>query len=249
MSDKRISVDPRETEKFTAMMEQWWDPTGDFKPLHRLNPVRLRFIRDKVVAHFGLDPQSLRPFEGLKFADVGCGGGLICEPMARLGAQVLGADATEKAVEVARLHAAQSGLDIDYRLATAEELAHEGERADVVLALEVIEHVASIEHFLDGVTTLVKPGGLLVITTLNRTAKALALAVIGAEYVLRWLPRGTHDWRKFVKPGEIRTPLAEAGFDVQPPVGVSYNVFKNSWELSNDVDVGYMICALKPGAN
>jgi len=225
------------------MAESWWDPRGQFKPLHRLNPVRLRFIRDRVCRHFTRDPESPQPLTGLRLLDIGCGGGLVAEPLARLGAAMVGVDATEPNIAVARLHAGQVGLAIDYRHGSAEELARAGERFDVVLALEVIEHVADLSVFVQAMTALVEPGGLLILSTLNRTAKAFALAIIGAEYVLGWLPRGTHDWRKFRRPSELAGALRQQGFTLAELTGLVYSALSDDWSLGRDLDVNYMAVA------
>lgn len=243
----RPSIDEAEVAKFTAMAAEWWDPGGKFKPLHKFNPVRLGFIRDTVVDHFGLDPTARRPFEGLRVLDIGCGGGLVSEPMARLGAAVTGVDASEANIKTAMTHAGQSGLEVDYRAGTAEELIAAGEGPfDVVLNLEVVEHVADPEQFLRDTARLVAPGGLMLVATLNRTPKAFALAIVGAEYVLGWLPRGTHEWSKFLKPREIVDALTGAGLTVRAPQGVSYNPLMDSWRLSQDTDVNYMIVSARP---
>ncbi|MEM9738986.1 MAG: bifunctional 2-polyprenyl-6-hydroxyphenol methylase/3-demethylubiquinol 3-O-methyltransferase UbiG [Pseudomonadota bacterium] len=242
----RPSIDPAEVAKFTAMAAEWWDPTGKFKPLHKFNPVRLGFIRDTVVGHFDLDGAKRRPFEGLRFLDIGCGGGLVSEPMARLGAAVTGVDASEANIKTAMTHAGQSAVDVDYRAGTAEELIEAGEGPfDVVLNLEVVEHVADPAAFLRDTASLVAPGGLMVVATLNRTPKAFALAIVGAEYVLGWLPRGTHEWNKFLKPREIVSSLSEAGMTVRAPQGVSYNPLMDAWRLSGDTDVNYMIVSTR----
>ena len=243
---KAASVDPQEIEKFTAMAESWWDPAGKFAPLHRLNPVRLRFIRDRLCAHFNTEPAGTRPLEGLHILDIGCGGGLLCEPLTRLGARMTGIDAAEKNIQVAKLHAEQSGLSIDYRHAAAETLAAAGETFDAVLNMEVVEHVADVEGFLATSGQLVAPGGATVIATLNRTAKSFALAIVGAEYVMRWLPRGTHDWRKFLRPSEVAAGLRRGGLDVLEVIGVAYSPLTATWRLSQDLDVNYMIFAAKP---
>lgn len=239
------TVDAEEIAKFAAMAAEWWDPAGKFAPLHRFNPVRLQFIRDTICAHFGRDPKALRPFDGLSLLDIGCGGGLLSEPMARLGAQATGIDASATNIGVARAHAGEQDLAIDYRHTTAEDLAETGARFDVVLNMEVVEHVASVPLFLEAAGALVAPGGLMILATLNRTAKAFALAVVGAEYVLGWLPRGTHRHSKFVRPAEIRDALRPHGFKVNPPQGVSYRPLSGSWRLSSDVAVNYMIVAEK----
>jgi 2-polyprenyl-6-hydroxyphenyl methylase/3-demethylubiquinone-9 3-methyltransferase len=240
------SVDPQEIAKFTAMAESWWDPAGKFAPLHRLNPVRLRFIRDRLCAHFGRDTAAERPLEGLRILDIGCGGGLLCEPLTRLGARMTGVDASEKNIHVAKLHAGQSELSIDYRHTAAETLAAAGETFDAVLNMEVVEHVADVEGFLATSGQLVAPGGATVVATLNRTAKSFALAIVGAEYVMRWLPRGTHDWRKFLRPSEVAAGLRRAGLDILEVTGVAYSPLTATWRLSQDLDVNYMIFAAKP---
>lgn len=243
------TVDPAEVEKFAALAAEWWDDDGPFKPLHRLNPVRLRFIRDRLAMRFGRDVQSERPLEGLRIVDIGCGGGLLAEPLTRLGASVTGIDATEKNIGIARIHAAETGLEIDYRVATAESLAGAGERFDAVLNMEVIEHVANVDMFLAATATLTKPDGVMFLATLNRTAKSYALAIIGAEYLLRWLPRGTHDWQRFVKPSELAAGLRAAGMNIAEMTGVVYNPFSDRRSLdSNDLAVNYMAVAERRSA-
>ncbi len=243
------SIDPAEVERFSAMAAQWWDPKGKFKPLHVFNPVRLGFIRDEAARRFGRDPTQRRPFEGLRLLDIGCGGGLLSEPMARLGFSVTGVDASERNIGVARAHAEPQGLAIDYRADTAENLLAQGEPPfDVVLNMEVIEHVADPARFLKDCARLLAPGGLMIVATLNRTPKALALAVVGAEYVLRWLPRGTHDWRKFIKPDEIRGFLQDEPVSVAGPFGVSYAPLTGRWSSSLDTDVNYMMTVDKTAA-
>lgn len=243
-----LSVDPAEIEKFAALATTWWDAEGPFRPLHRLNPVRLRFIRDRLAAQFGRDANADRPLEGLRIADIGCGGGLLAEPLTRLGATVTGIDATAKNIGVARAHAAESGLDIDYRVATAETLRDAGERFDAVLSMEVIEHVADIDAFLAAAAELVDRGGLMFLATLNRTLKSYALAIVGAEYILRWLPKGTHDWKRFVRPSELAASLRGAGMRIGDITGVVYNPLTDRWSLNTrDLDVNYMAVAEKPG--
>jgi len=237
------SVDPAEVAKFSAMAAEWWDPTGKFAPLHKFNPVRLGFIRDTAAAHFRR--QDLSPFEGLGLLDIGCGGGLLCEPMARLGFGVVGADASEKNVKTAMTHAAGAGLAIDYRVTSAEALAGDGAAFDVVLNMEVVEHVADLAGYLKACGRLVKPGGLMFVATLNKTLKSLALAKIGAEYVLRWLPPGTHDWNRFIEPARLRAMLADAGLKVVKTQGVSFDPLNWAWKLSGDTDVNYMVVAEK----
>lgn len=242
-----FSVNPEEVARFSALAEKWWDPRGEFAPLHKFNPTRLMFIRDEASRRFGRDPNARRPFEGLSLLDIGCGGGLLSEPMSRLGFKVTGADASPRNIGTARAHAEPQGLDIDYRAITAEALAEEGAGPfDVVLNMEVIEHVEDPGEYLRTCARLVKPGGVMIVATLNRTLKALALAKIGAEYVLRWLPPGTHDWSKFLKPEEIRGFLAGEPLDVRGPYGVSYNPLADRWSLSADTDVNYMMVVEKP---
>ncbi|MAF94918.1 MAG: bifunctional 3-demethylubiquinol 3-O-methyltransferase/2-polyprenyl-6-hydroxyphenol methylase [Rhodospirillaceae bacterium] len=234
-----------EIARFAAIAESWWDPAGDFRPLHRLNPARLEFIRDHGARHFGRDPLGPGPFKGLSVLDIGCGGGLLSEPMRRLGAAVTGIDAGQEAIEIAKAHARQSGLDIGYRHRLPEELDAEKGRFDLVLNMEVVEHVADLGAFLAASAGLVKPGGAMVLSTLNRTLKALALAKIGAEYVLRWLPRGTHDWRKFVRPSELAAGLRSGGVDITGLKGMSYDPIGDEWRLSGDLAVNYLAFAVK----
>lgn len=236
------TVDAAEIERFARIADEWWDPAGKFAPLHRLNPVRIGYIRDQAARHWQRDVLSGQPLAGLSLLDIGCGGGLLCEPMARLGASVTGIDAAARNIAVARLHAEGQALAVDYRQNTAELLAEQGARYDIVLALEIVEHVADIDLFLRSCGRLVKPGGLLFLSTLNRTTKAWLLAIAGAEYVLGWLPRGTHDWRKFLKPSEIVRGLAAGGIEAQEIVGVIYSPLSRNWSLSkNDLDVNYML--------
>jgi 2-polyprenyl-6-hydroxyphenyl methylase / 3-demethylubiquinone-9 3-methyltransferase len=241
----RTTIDEAEVERFSRMAAEWWSPTGKFKPLHKFNPVRLTYIREKVLETFDCDPKSVKPFKGLRFLDIGCGGGLLSEPMARLGAEIVGADPSPVNIEVAKLHAAESGLAIDYRALTAEALAAAGEKFDVILNMEVVEHVADVELFIEACGSMVKPGGLMFIATINRTLKALGLAIFGAEYVLRWLPRGTHQYEKLVRPQELTAALGKAGMDVAETTGVFYNPLTDSWNKSRDIDVNYMVLAVK----
>lgn len=234
------SVDRAEIAKFEAMAAAWWDPAGKFRPLHRLNPVRIGFIRDRACQHFGRDPKAPRPLEGLTLLDIGCGGGLIAEPMARLGARVVGLDAAERNIQIARAHAAESGLAIDYRHETAEALRDRGQQFDIVLNLEVVEHVADVDGFVGATVDLTRPDGLMVVATLNRTAKSFALAIVGAEYLLRWLPRGTHDWRRFLKPSELDRHLRHHGAGIAELVGVSYDPLNDRWATSRDLAVNYL---------
>ncbi len=240
------TVDREEIAKFTAMAESWWDPQGKFRPLHRLNPVRVGYIRDRLAARFGRDPLGPRPLAGLTLLDIGCGGGLLAEPLARLGAEVTGIDAAEKNIRIARLHAEQMGLRITYLPCAAEDLVRTGQRFDAVLAMEVIEHVADVAAFVAAADRLLKPEGLFFGATLNRTAKSFALAIVGVEYILRWLPRGTHDWRKFLRPSEFAKALRRQNLAVQELTGVVYNPFQDSFALSRDCDVNYMLMAAHP---
>ena len=240
-----VSVDPAEVEKFDRMADEWWDADGPFRPLHKLNPVRLAYIRDVAAAHFACDAKNGRPLARLRLLDIGCGGGLLAEPMARLGAEVVGADPSSPNIEAARRHAEAVGLTIDYRAITAEALAAAGEEFDLVLAMEVVEHVADIDAFLATCSNLLKPGGLLIAATINRTPKAFALAIVGAEYLLRWLPRGTHDYSKLVRPAELEAALGLAGLAVIDRTGVSYDPLSDRWSRSANMDVNYMLAAEK----
>lgn len=240
------TVDPEEAAKFAAMAGEWWDPDGKFRPLHRMNPVRLEFLRDRICARFGRDAKGERPLDGLTIADIGCGGGLLSEPMARLGGAVTGIDALEQNIHIAASHAETMALAIDYRSDSVEEMAARGEAFDVVLNMEIIEHVADVDAFLDASCALVKPGGLMVLSTINRTIKAWGLAIIGAEYVLRWLPRGTHDWNKFVRPSELAAPLRRNGLELTEIAGMAYNPLKDRWTVApRDLDVNYLAVAVR----
>ena len=241
------TVDADEVARFEALAEAWWDPEGEFGPLHRLNPTRLAYIRDKLCAHFGRDPRSPNPLDGLRLLDIGCGGGLLSEPMRRLGAVVSGLDAGERNIEIAKMHAQQCGLDIDYRRGTIEALAKTKKRFDVVLSMEVVEHVADLGLFVEACAGVLKPGGAMLTATLNRTPKSFAFAIVGAEYVLRWLPRGTHDWRKFVRPSELARELRANGLAIADLSGVSYNPLTGAFALTRDLAVNYMAFAVKDG--
>lgn len=245
IASNRASVDPDEIARFEAMATEWWDPHGKFRPLHKFNPVRLSWIRENLLTHFGRDPASARPFDGLRVLDIGCGGGLVAEPMARLGASVVAIDASARNIEIARTHARQMGLDIAYRCATAEALLEEPARFEVVLSLEVVEHVADPAAFLRSCAALVAPGGALVVATINRTPQAFALAIVGAEYVLRWLPRGTHRWSKFVRPSEIAAALRPTGLGLRGFAGMSYNPIADRWRVGTDLAVNYMAIATR----
>jgi len=240
------TVDPAEIEKFSRLAAEWWDPLGKFRPLHKFNPVRLGYIRDGACAHFSRDRRAPRPLAGFSLLDVGCGGGLVAEPMTRLGAAVTAVDASQTNIEVARLHAAGAGLAIDYRVGTVEGLVAAGAQGfDIVLNLEAVEHVADVDLFLQSSAALLNPGGMMIVATINRTLKAFALAKIGAEYVLGWLPRGTHDPRKFVRPEEISRALAGAGLKLVAEAGVSYHPLLDSWRISEDTAVNYMVTAVR----
>ena len=239
---KGFSVDPAEVERFSALAAKWWDAKGEFAPLHRFNPVRLGFIREEALRRFGRDPSARRPFEGLNLLDIGCGGGLLSEPMTRLGFKVTGIDASARNIGTAATHAKEQGLDIDYRCATAEQLLEDGAGLfEVVLNMEVIEHVADPSDYLKTCARLIAPGGVMIVATLNRTPRAYALAIVGAEYVLRWLPRGTHDWKKFLKPEELRSFLDGEPVEVQGPFGVNYNPLADRWSVGPDAAVNYMM--------
>ena len=239
------TVNREEVARFSRLAGQWWDPRGPMAALHKFNPVRLAYIRDQAAARFGRDPTRLDSLAGLRVLDIGCGGGILCEPLARLGAAMVGADPSENNIAIARRHAAQSGLAIDYRDTAADALAQAGELFDVVLAMEVVEHVTDLGLFVGLAATMVKPGGLLFVATLNRTAKSFALAIVGAEYILRWLPRGTHQWDKFVTPKELEIAIERSGLRINGETGVIYNLFADRWQLAADMDVNYMVVAEK----
>lgn len=242
------TINDAEIAKFTAMAEEWWDPKGKFKPLHKFNPVRLAYIRDQLIAHFGRDGSVMRPLEGLRIVDIGCGGGLLCEPLTRLGATVTGVDAAERNIAIAKIHAEKSGLAVDYRATTSEALVASGETYDVVLNMEVVEHVDNVPLYMKSCADLVAPGGLMFTATLNRTARAFALAVVGAEYVLGWLPKGTHDWKKFLTPDEVRSLITRNGLKVTGEKGVVFHPIADEWRLSSDMGVNYMVLAERSAA-
>jgi 2-polyprenyl-6-hydroxyphenyl methylase / 3-demethylubiquinone-9 3-methyltransferase len=237
------TVDAAEVARFSAYAAEWWDPRGKMAMLHRFNPVRLAFIKQVAGRHFGREERRLDALAGLRMLDIGCGGGILSEPLARLGAAVVGADPSQTNIEAAKLHASEAGVVVDYRATTAEALADEGERFDVVLAMEVVEHVADLGLFISRCAEMVRPGGLMITATLNRTLKSFALAIVGAEYVLRWLPRGTHHWEKFVTPNELEAALERRGLRVIDETGVIYNLLADRWQLSTDMDVNYMVVA------
>ena len=241
------SIDPQEVARFSALAAKWWDPAGEFAPLHRFNPTRLAFIREQALARFGREPKARAPFAGLSLLDIGCGGGLLCEPMARLGFDVTGVDASAENVGTAKAHADDLGLEIDYRASTAEDLLAAGAGPfDLVLNMEVIEHVVDPGAFLRDTARLIAPGGLMIVATLNRTAKAFALAKLGAEYLLRWVPAGTHDWNRFLTPEELRGFLAGEPYAVEGPFGVAFDPFSGRWSRSADADVNYLMTVSGP---
>jgi 2-polyprenyl-6-hydroxyphenyl methylase / 3-demethylubiquinone-9 3-methyltransferase len=242
------SVEPAEVAKFSARAAEWWNPNGKFGVLHRFNPVRLTYLREQITARFARDPFDRLPYAGLDVLDIGCGGGLLSEPMARLGARVTAIDPSQNNIKTAMVHAAEQGIDIDYREATAEELALAAKRFDVILNMEVIEHVNDPGQFLRTCASMLKPGGLMFTATINRTLKSFALAIIGAEYVLGWLPRGTHQWEKFLTTDELLAGLVASGLKPLETIGVVYNIFTGDWQRSRDTDVNYMVLASRPPA-
>ena len=240
------TVDEAEVAQFSRLAAEWWDPRGKMAALHKLNPVRLAYIRDAACRQFGRDAKHLDSLKGLRILDIGCGGGILSEPLARLGADMVGADPAEANIAAAKRHAAQGSVTVDYRATTAEALSDAGERFDVVLAMEVVEHVADVGLFVRRCAEMVKPGGLMIAATLNRTLKSFALAIVGAEYILRWLPRGTHRWDKFVTPVELETAIEKNGLATIDERGVIYNPLADRWQLSTDMDVNYMVVAARP---
>jgi 2-polyprenyl-6-hydroxyphenyl methylase/3-demethylubiquinone-9 3-methyltransferase len=242
----RSTVDHAEIAKFTAMAEAWWDPAGKFRPLHRLNPVRVQFIRDRLAQGVGRDPNAPEPLRGLSILDIGCGGGLLAEPLARLGATVTGIDAAERNIQIARDHAEKVGVKVTYLPCTAEDLAAQGAQFDAVLAMEIVEHVADLDSFIGSCADLLKPTGTLFVATLNRTVKSFAMAIVGAEYLLRWLPRGTHDWKRFLRPSELAQLLRARGLSLRELTGVTYHPFDDSFALGRDCSVNYLAVAGRP---
>ncbi|KWV53073.1 bifunctional 3-demethylubiquinone 3-O-methyltransferase/2-octaprenyl-6-hydroxy phenol methylase [Bradyrhizobium macuxiense] len=241
-SSPASSVDPAEVAKFSKLSDEWWDPRGKMAPLHKINPLRLTYIRDAACRKFERNAKSLGCLSGLRMLDIGCGAGLLCEPFTRLGAQVIGIDPSATNISAAKLHADKGHLSIDYRCTTVEEMDAR-ERFDIVLAMEVVEHVNDVGAFIKRCAAMLKPGGLMVVSTLNRNWKSFALAIVGAEYVLRWLPRGTHDWSKFVTPAELERYLGDVNLTITEQAGVVYNPLADKWNISSDMDVNYMVVA------
>lgn len=239
----RSTINQAEIDHFSRIAAEWWNPEGKFRPLHKFNPTRLAYIKEKICLAFDRDPISALPLKGLRILDIGCGGGLLSEPLARLGADMVGADAGKTNIEVAKIHAEKSGLAIDYRCTTAEDLAESGETFDVVLNMEVVEHVADVHLFMQKCGAMVRPSGLMFVATLNRTWKAWGLAIIGAEYILRWLPKGTHNYEKFLTPDELKKELGSSGLSVIDETGIAYNPLNDSWNRSRNMDVNYMLLA------
>ena len=240
------NLDEAEVARFAALAAEWWNPHGKFRPLHQIGPVRLGFIRDRIIEQFSIERRGLRPLTDLRILDIGCGGGLIAEPLARLGAEVTAVDPADANIMAARAHAEPQGLAIDYRAVRIEDLVAQGAQFDAVVCLEVVEHVPDVAAFLESCAKLVRPGGLLIVSTLNRTLKSFALAIVGAEYVLRWLPVGTHQWHRFVTPDELEQHLKAAGLESGRVEGMVYNPLNDRWTLSQDTDVNYLAAATKP---
>lgn len=233
------TIDPKEVENFSRIADEWWDESGKFAPLHSMNPVRIEYIRDKILANF-------QTIEGVTLLDIGCGGGLISEPLARLGANVTAIDASEKNISVATLHAEKMGLNIDYRCTTAEELAESSARFDVILALEIVEHVADLDLFITSACELLKPNGIIILSTLNRTARSYVMAIIGAEYIMRLLPVGTHTWNKFLRPSELCRPLEKNNIEIKNLMGMVINPISQKWRLDDrDLSVNYLVTGKK----
>lgn len=239
----RTTIDQTEVERFSRIAAEWWNPNGKFRPLHKFNPTRLTYIKEKLCAAFDRDPLAALPLKGLRILDIGCGGGLLCEPLARLGAQIIGADASLTNIEVAKIHAEQNNVKIDYRQTTAEDLAASGEKFDCILNMEVVEHVADVHLFMEACCSMVKPQGLMFIATINRTLKAWAMVIIAAEYILRWLPKGTHNYEKFLRPDELKKEVFNNGLSVIDELGITFNPIKDSWNRSRDMDANYILLA------
>lgn len=240
------TLDPAEVERFKRMAPDWWNPDGKFRPLHKIGPARIQYLRDEICRRFGRDARADRPLAGLSLIDIGCGGGLVSEPLAKLGAKVTGIDPGAANIEVARDHAGRQGVEVDYRTCLIEDVAAGGETFDVVACLEVVEHVPDVGTFLQTVARTVRPGGLLICSTINRNLKSFALAIVGAEYVLGWLPRSTHDWNRFVTPEELAAHLKPCGLEAPESTGLVYNPLIDRWDLSADTGVNYFAAASKP---
>jgi 2-polyprenyl-6-hydroxyphenyl methylase/3-demethylubiquinone-9 3-methyltransferase len=241
MAIDKTTIDPNEVEKFSSMAYAWWDESGKFRPLHQINPLRIAYIKSKVIQHFKLNEQQDKVFSGLKLIDIGCGGGLLSEPMCRLGAKVTAIDAAEKNIKIASLHSQKMSLDIDYQATSIEEMAKTGAQYDIVLNMEVIEHVANVNVFMHACAKVLKPGGIMFIATLNRTIKSYLLAIVGAEYILNWLPRGTHSWEKFLRPSEIASMLRQNDLQLKELKGMEYSLLKGHWYLTDNIDVNYLM--------
>lgn len=246
-TNNQPNLDPEEVRRFEKLATEWWDPNGKFRPLHQIGPARMQFIRNAVNRHFGLDARMLNPLENRTALDIGCGGGLISEPLRRLGAEVTGIDPSETNIAIARNHATAQELDIDYRACQVEDIVEQGLQYDVVVCLEVVEHVPDVRAFIASCAKTVKPGGVIILSTLNRTFKAWALAIIGAEYVLGWLPRGTHQWERFVTPDELKQALAANDLTETRSEGMTYNPLQDEWRLSPDINVNYLMSATRQG--
>lgn len=243
-ADKATTINPDDVENFVKIAEQWWDPKGKFAPLHKFNPIRLGYIRTKIFEHFALESQEnfdpMLPYKGLRLLDIGCGGGLLTEPISRLGGDIMGADAAEKNIKIAAAHALDQGLEIDYRATTSEDLAEQGEKFDVILNMEVIEHVADVPLFLSSCAAMLKPGGIMFIATLNRNLKSFAMAIVGVEYVLGWLPKGTHNWSQFIVPKELQDMVEDLGLTMIDETGVRYNPLSDKFSLNKDMSINYI---------
>ncbi len=243
IENKSPTLDPGEVEKFGAMAAEWWNPSGKFRPLHKIGPSRLAYFRREICAHFGRDVNDDAALSDLRLIDIGCGGGLVAEPMSKQGAIVTGIDPSDNNIKAAALHADQQGLKIDYRACRAEDVAEKGETFDIVLVLEVVEHVPKVPDFVKLVSSLVAPGGLIILSTINRTTKSFALAIVGAEFILRWLPKGTHQWNRFVTPDELKSALQAADLKPRNIAGLEYNPFSTNWSITSNSDVNYFLTA------